>query len=128
MAVPARPQNLTVKRTDGEVHLAWSPPEADKGRMPVTGYQVHRGTDPDWLYDTFDVGLNTTFVDTDVRVGKTYYYAVGARSELGSGNVTEVLNVTIEEEAAEGSLTTLMVVMLPLVCMVAALAVWYRRQ
>jgi hypothetical protein len=128
MAVPDRPQNLSIKSTGFEVHLSWKAPEPNKGRVPVTGYEVHRGTDPDWLYDTFDVGMNTTFIDTDVKVGKTYYYAVGARSELGSGNVTEVLNVTVEEPETEDSFVTMLVVLVPLVCMMAALGVWYKRQ
>ncbi len=127
MAVPATPRNLTVRHVDGAVHLSWEPPAEEIGRVPVTGYEVHRGTDPDWLYDTFDVGMNTTFVDTGVREGRTYYYVVGASSELGSGNVTEVMNVTVREPVEEGSLVTVVVVLVPLVLMMAVMAWWYRR-
>jgi PKD repeat protein len=104
VAVPDYPQNLTVEVVEGAVELAWDPPEWSFGRVNVTGYQVHRGTDPEWLYDTIDVGLNTTYVDEDVEEGIRYYYAVGALSSLGGSAVTEVANVTVgavQEEVEE---------------------------
>jgi PKD repeat protein len=116
MAVPDSPQNLTVQVVDGEVHLEWDPPLWSSGRVDVTGYQVHRGTDPEWLYDTFDVGLNTSFVDPDVEEGVTYYYVVGADSSFGGSSVTDVANVTVGEAPSEeadwvvGALATTLVV------------------
>ncbi len=95
LAVPDSPQNLSIEEVNGAVHLAWDEPLWTDGRVEVTGYQVHRGTDPDWLYDTFEVGMNTTFVDEDVEEGVTYYYVVGADSSFGGSSVTEVVNVTV---------------------------------
>lgn len=95
MAVPDSPQNVTLEVVDGAVHLDWDPPLWTSGRVNVTGYQVHRGTDPEWLYDTFDVGLNTSFVDEDVEEGVTYYYVVGADSSFGGSAVTDVMDVTV---------------------------------
>ncbi len=97
MAVPDSPQNLTIEVVDGEVHISWDPPLWSTGRVNVTGYQVHRGTDPDWLYDTWDAGMDTTFVDDTAEEGVTYYYAVGAISDFGGSTVTELVNVTIGE-------------------------------
>ncbi len=101
LAVPDSPQNLTLELVDGAVHLDWDPPLWSDGRVDVTGYQVHRGTDPDWLYDTFDVGLNTSFVDEDLEEGVTYYYAVGADSSFGGSSVTDLVNVTVGGAAVE---------------------------
>jgi hypothetical protein len=101
MAVPDSPQNMTVDLVNGTVHLAWDPPLWSEGRVDVIGYQVHRGTDPDWLYETIDVGMNTTYVDEDVEEGTTYYYAVGALSSLGGSSVSELMNVTVGDEADE---------------------------
>ena len=101
MAVPDSPQNLTIEVIDGAVNLAWDPPLWTDGRVNVTGYQVHRGVDPDWLYDTFDVSMNTSFVDEDVEEGVTYYYAIGADSSFGGSSVTEVANVTIGETGVD---------------------------
>jgi PKD repeat protein len=101
MAVPDSPQNLTVEVVDGAVHLEWDEPLWTDGRVNVTGYQVHRGTDPEWLYDTFLVGLNTSFVDEDVEEGVKYYYVVGADSSFGGSSVTEVLNVTVGDSPEE---------------------------
>jgi len=102
MAVPDSPQNLTLEVVGGAVHLEWDPPLWSSGRVEVTGYQVHRGTDPEWLYDTFDVGLNTSFVDEDVEEGVTYYYVVGADSSFGGSAVTEVVDVTVGQPPTGG--------------------------
>jgi PKD repeat protein len=101
MAVPDSPQNLTAELVEGTVQLEWDPPLWSEGRVDVIGYQVHRGTDPEWLYDTFDVGLNTSFVDEDVEEGVTYYYAIGALSSLGGSSVTELTNVTLGDASTE---------------------------
>jgi hypothetical protein len=101
MAVPDTPQNLTIEVVDGAVHLEWDPPLWSSGRVNVTGYQVHRGTDPDWLYDTFEVGLDTSYVDEDVEEGVTYYYTVGCDSSFGGSSVTDLMNVTVGEPPAE---------------------------
>ncbi len=102
MAVPDSPQNLSLEVRDGVVHLEWDPPLWSSGRVNVTGYQVHRGTDPEWLYDTFDVGLNTSFVDEDVKEGVTYYYVVGADSSFGGSAVTDVKEVTVGNPPSGG--------------------------
>jgi len=101
MAVPDSPQNLTLEVVKGDVHLAWDEPLWTDGRVNVTGYQVHRGTDPNWLYDTYQVGLNTSFVDEDVEEGVTYYYTVGADSSFGGSSVTELINVTVGDPPAD---------------------------
>ena len=100
MAVPDSPQNLTVQLVDDVVHLEWDPPLWSEGRVDVIGYQVHRGTDPEWLYDTFDVGLNTSFVDEDVEEGVTYYYAIGALSSLLEVDLERVLKARATRRAA----------------------------
>ena len=105
MAVPDSPENLTIEVIDGAVHISWDPPPWSTGRVNVTGYQVHRGTDPDWLYDTWDVEMNTSFVDDTVEEGVTYYYVVGAMSDFGGSTVTELTNVTVgqvQEEEEDG--------------------------
>ncbi|UCC93437.1 MAG: fibronectin type III domain-containing protein [Thermoplasmata archaeon] len=98
MAVPDSPQNLTLDIVDGTVSLEWDPPLWSEGRVEVIGYQVHKGTDPDWLYETIDVGMNTSFVDEEVEDGTTYYYVVGALSSLGGSSVSELMNVTVGGE------------------------------
>ena len=106
MAVPDSPQNLTIEVIDGAVHLDWDAPLWSSGRVNVTGYQVHRGTDPEWLYDTFELGLNDSFVDEDVKEGVTYYYVVGADSSFGSSSVTEVVNATVGDVQENGGQET----------------------
>ncbi len=127
ISVPEPPQNLTVEVVDGKVHLSWDEPEWATGVLNVTGYQVHRGTDPDWLYDTMDAGLNTTYVDDTAEKGKTYYYAVGALSELGGGAVSEVMDASIkaaEDEDNMGGLMTVIALTAVAVLVIVLLAVF----
>jgi len=128
VSVPAPPQNLTVEVVDGKVHLSWDKPEWAKGVVNVTGYQVHRGTDPDWLLDTMDVGLNTTYVDDTAVKGKTYYYAIGALSELGGGAVSEVMDAPIkadEEEEMDWSTTAIAITVIAVLVIVLLAVIKY---
>jgi hypothetical protein len=126
ISVPEPPQNLTVEVVAGKGHLSWDEPEWATGVLNVTGYQVHRGTDPDWLYDTMDAGLNTTYVDDTAEKGKTYYYAVGALSELGGGAVSEVMDASIKaaEEDNMGGLMTVIALTAVAVLVIVLLAVF----
>ena len=116
-----------VEVVDGKVHLSWDEPEWATGVVNVTGYQVHRGTDPDWLYDTIDVGLNTTYVDDTTEEGKTYYYAVGALSELGGSSVSELMEASIEapeDEERMDRFTTVIAMTVVAVLFIVLLAVF----
>lgn len=73
---PAQPRGLVAVLAGPTVRLAWQAvPDAD-----VAGYVVYRSTTPGRghvrLTGTAQGG--TTFVDTDVRPGQTYYYQVTA--------------------------------------------------
>jgi hypothetical protein len=99
---PEAPTGLVAEYRDGKVYLEWEPTNATFGRLPTTGYQVHRGTDPEWLYDTFDVGNETHYVDDTVEEGKTYYYAIGSMTDISSGDATDVVEVRTGGKVSEG--------------------------
>lgn len=73
---PAAPRNLVAVPVPGGVRLAWEPsPEAD-----VAGYLVHRSTVPGRGYAPLfrNPQPGTTYVDSSVRRGETYFYVVTA--------------------------------------------------
>ncbi len=83
-SVPAAPTGLTATPSYGyEVDLAWIAPAGT-----VTGYNVYRGTTPGGESST---PINatpvtaTTYRDTTVTPGVTYYYTVVAVNASGSG-------------------------------------------
>jgi len=84
-SVPGAPQN--VEASDGtysdRVRITWSPvPGANH-------YEVHRATARDGTYELIGETTTTTYDDTAVTVGTTYWYKVRAWNVLGYGPFSE---------------------------------------
>lgn len=78
LITPPAPEQLTAEGRAGEVVLTWSPVDE------AAGYHVKRSTAADGTYETVASSISvTTYTDTDVENGKTYYYKVTAVNELG---------------------------------------------
>ena len=79
------PSAPTLSATAGDrlARLNWTVPP--NGSSPITGYRIYRGTSssPKTLRAT--VGTVTTFDDTQVINGTTYYYQVSAVNSVGEG-------------------------------------------
>ena len=65
---------LSANAGDGQVGLSWIAP-ADGG-SPITGYTVYRGTSSGTAGDYATLGNVTSYADTAVTNGTTYYYPV----------------------------------------------------
>ncbi|RCG31401.1 hypothetical protein DQ384_11895 [Sphaerisporangium album] len=87
---PAGPTNLTATPGAGSVTLTWT---ASASGAP-TSYRIYRGTKSDGEANTpvgTVGGTTTTFTDTGLSNGKTYYYFVSAANAVGgSPNSNEV--------------------------------------
>ncbi|MGC8913862.1 MAG: hypothetical protein ACP5LE_08100, partial [Thermoplasmata archaeon] len=70
---PAPPRNLSVSNEKGEVMIKWSQPSNTS--FPLLSYHIYRGLSPgtENLYATVNAST-TTFTDTNVSFGVTYYY------------------------------------------------------
>jgi fibronectin type 3 domain-containing protein len=82
---PAAPTGLTATGGTGNVVLTWSPP-ASNGGAAVTGYNLYRGTTSGGESST-PVATSitgTSFTDTGLTNGTTYYYTVAAVNAVGS--------------------------------------------
>lgn len=80
---PAAPAATAADAGNGSVALSWAAP-ADGG-SPVTGYQISRGLTPGAETPYMSVSSATSFVDSAVSVGTTYYYKVAATNAVGTG-------------------------------------------
>jgi len=76
---PSPPQNLSASISNSSITLTWN--ESQQGAYPIGGYAIYRGTFPggesSTLINTVDTNT-TTYTDTNITLGTTYYYYVKA--------------------------------------------------
>jgi len=97
---PPTPTGLSASAGDRQVSLSWN---ASAG---ATSYNVKRGTTSGSYDTTFNVVGATSYLDTSVANGSTYYYVVSAVNSVGpSGNSTQVSATPQALPAAPTSLT-----------------------
>ena len=84
-APPSAPQGLTATAGNAQVSLAWS---ASSG---ATSYALKRSTTAGGPYTPVQTVTGTSYVNTGLVNGTTYYYRVSASSAAGeSANSAEV--------------------------------------
>ena len=74
---PGAPTLNSASAGSGSVALAWSAPASDGGSA-ITGYKVYRGTSSGGETLLATLGTGTSWTDTGVANGTTYYYQVTA--------------------------------------------------
>ena len=89
---PAVPRGVTTITGDEEIIIEWYP----NGEYDLAGYQVWRGQNGTNFDSLAEVSENTTrYIDSTVRNGETYFYAVSAydtdgnESELSPENASD---------------------------------------
>jgi fibronectin type 3 domain-containing protein len=93
-ALAPDPPTLTAATPgNGTVGLSWSPP-AQNGGTSVTGYKVYRGLAQGGETLLTTLGNVTSFNDTTVTNGTTYWYEVAAVNAVGEGNPSNELSAT----------------------------------
>jgi beta-glucanase (GH16 family) len=85
---PSPPANVAAySPSPYRIYVSWQPPFSTFGAA-VTGYTLVRATDPAMTQNVtqWNTGLSTTYTDTSVRTGATYYYSVTATSGNGTSD------------------------------------------
>lgn len=83
VSAPSAPQNLAATNTLDGVDLSWDAP-ADDGGAAIIAYKIYRGTTSGSLTLRATVGDEvTTYSDSGLTSGQTYYYAVSAVNDAG---------------------------------------------
>ena len=91
---PAAPA-LSATATATSVELDWNEPA--NGGAPVTGYEVYRGeTSGSATFLTTVTGA-TSYSDTDVLSGQTWWYQVAAVNSVGVGARSNEVSATVPE-------------------------------
>ncbi len=128
--VPSAPMNLMVVNGTDSIFLSWDPPIKDGGQ-PITGYAIYRGVMPDIMvyYRTVEA---TSFNNSGLGTGLTYFYKVAAVNDIGTGQATNVVNGTtalppppVEEPDLIWQVLGSMFFYIGLVLAACALAVWF---
>jgi subtilisin family serine protease len=100
---------LTATGGNHSVSLTWSTPAANDGTTSIQTYNVYRGTsigsESPLAGGTALPGSQTSFTDTNVTSGSTYYYRVAAVGTLGEGPRSNEVPVTPFTSVAVASLT-----------------------
>ncbi|RLF72932.1 MAG: hypothetical protein DRN55_05090, partial [Thermoplasmata archaeon] len=91
--VPSAPQNLVAMGGDGYVVLTWEAP-ADDGGSQIVGYKIYCGMRSGGETYLTTTGNVTTYRDTGVTNGRTYYYRVSAVNGIGEGELSEEASAT----------------------------------
>src|SRR5205807_452840 len=87
IAVPSAPQNLQATAAGiGNVTLAWQAPS--NGGSPITNYKIYRSSSSgtEGLYTT--IGNVTSYTNTGLANGATYYYKVSAVNSIGTSSLS----------------------------------------
>ena len=89
LALPP-PMGLTAVQNNNQVVLNWTAPSSG-----ATGYKIKRSLKSGSGYVQINTAAGTTFTDTDVTNGTTYYYVVSATNGSDEGTNSEEASVTL---------------------------------
>ncbi len=90
---PGVPTGLSAFAGDASATLSWTAPTFDGGSA-LTGYRVYRGTTPGNESFLQSVGTVTSFADSGLTNGQTYYYKVSAVNAVGEGPLSSEAQAT----------------------------------
>src|SRR5439155_1288938 len=87
LGVPYAPQNLQAAGGIRNATLVWQAPSSNGG-FPITNYNIYRSSSSgtEGLYAT--IGNVTTYTNTGLSNGATYYYKVSAVNSIGSSSLS----------------------------------------
>jgi len=106
--VPGTPEKLVATSTGPQVTVGWAAPASDGG-WPITRYVVFRKEASGDPVQLAEVAKGTTYVDSTVERGRTYYYTVLASNALGDGPQSPEASVTVASQTPPSAPTDLAV-------------------
>jgi len=104
--VPSSPTGLAAKATSPtQINLSWTAP-SNNGGSPITGYKIYRSTSPGTETLLTTSGNFTSYNDTGVTPGITYFYKVSSVNSVGeSSQSNEASTATHQVSSAPQNLS-----------------------
>src|SRR3989442_7276416 len=90
---PSAPQNLKATAGIGNVTLSWQVPSSNGG-SPITGYKIYRSSSSGTEGYLTTLGSVTSYTDTGLARGHTYFYKVSAVNSVGTSHVSNEISAT----------------------------------
>jgi fibronectin type 3 domain-containing protein len=97
--VPAQVTGLAATPSTGQVALSWT---AASG---ATSYNVERSTSSSGPFTSIAMPSGTSYTDTGVTAGSTYYYEVAGVNSAGTGPASSVVSATVPTQINSPSFT-----------------------
>src|SRR5437899_652878 len=91
--IPSAPQNLQATAGIGNVTLAWQAP-TNNGGSPITGYKIYRSSSSGTEGLLTTVGNLTSYTDTGLASGHTYFYKITAVNGIGASPASNEVSAT----------------------------------
>ncbi|TET91933.1 MAG: hypothetical protein E3J35_00260 [Methanomassiliicoccales archaeon] len=91
--VPSEPQKLLATPGNSLINLTWNTPLFD-GNSSITNYRIYRGTTSGGEVFFLEIGDVTTYTNTGLANGQTYYYQISAVNGIGEGPPSIETNAT----------------------------------
>lgn len=84
----------TASAGTSSIQLTWTTPT--DGGSPITGYNIYRSTTPgsEGGVPFAQLGVTTSFTDSGLTSGTTYYYQVSAKNAVGEGPLSPEVSAT----------------------------------
>jgi fibronectin type 3 domain-containing protein len=90
---PGAPTGLAATGADGQVALTWTAP-ASNGGSAITGYKIYRGTVAGGETYTGISVAGTSYTNTGLTNGTTYYFKVSAVNAVGESSLSTEASAT----------------------------------
>jgi hypothetical protein len=97
--VPAQVTVLTATPSTGQVALSWT---AASG---ATSYNVERSLSSSGPFVSIATPSGTSYTDTNVTAGTTYYYEVAGVNSVGTGPVSSIISATVPAQVKNATFT-----------------------
>ena len=99
--VPGKIRTLTGEAKGDAVTIVWTAPE-DDGDSAVIGYVILRGESPSSMSVVAELGLVTSYTDSGLARGRTFYYSVAAKNAIGQGEPFAAVEVKVPKKPSDG--------------------------
>jgi len=90
-SVTNAPTGLSLKYTICQMQLTWVAPISNNGSA-ILGYKIYRGTSSGNEILLCAVGNITSYIDSNLIYGQTYYYRIATVNGIGEGDLSTEIN------------------------------------